>query len=152
MGIEISPPAILSRDHDLTEFDCGNLPLNNWLKRFAWQNQKANAANTFVVCVGNRVIGFYSLAVGAVEPIEAPQRLKKGLARHPIPIMVLARLAVHKEYQGLKIGSDLLKDAIVRTLKVLKMQVSRLYWYMRKMKRPVNFIAGSISNRGPLLP
>lgn len=118
MGIEISPPAILSRDHDLTDFDCGNLPLNNWLKRFAWQNQKANAANTFVVCVGNRVIGFYSLAVGAVEPIEAPQRLKKGLARHPIPVMVLARLAVHKEYQGLKIGSDLLKDAIIRTLKV----------------------------------
>ncbi len=117
MGIKISPPAILTRHHNLHEFDCGSLQLNSWLKRFVWQNQKANAANTFVVCVEQRVIGFYSLAVGAVEAIEAPQRLKKGLARHPIPVMILARLGVDKNYHGRKIGSDLLKDAIVRTLK-----------------------------------
>ena len=82
------------------------------------QLRNLQGSKIFVVCVGNRVIGFYSLAVGAIEPIEAPRRLKKDLARHPIPVMVLARLAVDKEYQGLKIGSDLLKDAIIRTLKV----------------------------------
>lgn len=90
--------------------------LNNWLKRFAWQNQKANAARTFIISVKNKVVGFYSLAVGGVEHITAPDRIKKGLARHPIPVMILARLAVDQKYQGMNIGRGLLKDAIRRTL------------------------------------
>ena len=92
--------------------------LNTWLQRYAWQNQQANAATTFVVCIENQnqVVGYYSLAVGAVDHATAPQRIKKGLARHPIPVMILARLAVDKRYQGKKIGRWLLKDAIQRTL------------------------------------
>lgn len=64
------------------------------------------------------MVGYYSLAVGAVDPMEAPERVKKGLARHPTPVMVLARLAVDRGYQGHGIGSALLKDALLRTLQV----------------------------------
>ena len=71
---------------------------------------------TFVVYSQNYVVGYYSLAVGSVEHEVVPLRVRKGLARHPIPIMVLARLAVDLRYQGRKIGRGLLKDAILRTL------------------------------------
>lgn len=116
MGITISVPVKLSKHHILEDFDCGYPQLNKWLQRYAWQNQQANAVRTFVVCIENQVVGFYSLAVGAVDHIDAPQRVKKGLARHPIPVMILARLAVDRRYQGMRIGSGLLKDAILRTL------------------------------------
>ncbi len=116
MGIELTPPSPLEKTHILKEFDCGYPQLNLWLQRYAWQNQKAGAARTFVVCTGKRVVGFHSLAVGAVEHVDAPGRIKKGLARHPIPVMVLARLAVDRSCQGLKIGKGLLKDAILRTV------------------------------------
>jgi GNAT superfamily N-acetyltransferase len=116
VGIEISTPVRLSRYHIVEGFDCGYPQLNEWLQRYAWQNQQANVARTFVVCVKSRVVGFYSLAVGAVDHIEAPQRVKKGVARHPIPVMILARLAVDRRYQGMGIGRGLLKDSILRTI------------------------------------
>ncbi len=106
----------MSRVHEIKDFDCGNPLLNIWLQRYAWQNQQANAARTFVVCYHNRVVGYYSLTVGAVDHVTASSRIKKGLARHPIPVMILARLAVDRRYQGMKIGKSLLKDAILRTL------------------------------------
>lgn len=112
-----SSPSILSKEHIITNFDCGQPLLNNWLKRFAWQNQQANASKTFVIAIEYQVIGFYSLAVGSIEHMVASDRIKKGLARHPIPVMILARLAVDQKYQGMKIGSGLLKDAIGRTIK-----------------------------------
>ena len=115
-NVTLSPPSLLNENHNLDDFDCGNAILNNWLKRYAMQNQRANSAKTFVVCDNNRVIGFYSLAVGSIEHEVASKRTKKGLARHPIPVMILARLAVHIKYQGKKIGSGLLKDALLRTL------------------------------------
>ena len=109
-------PVLLSAEHDAGTFDCGNAALNEWLRRYAWQNQRANAAKTFVVCLGRKIIGYYSLAVGAVDHAAAPARIRKGLARHPIPVMVLARLAVDINHQGKKIGRGLLKDALLRTL------------------------------------
>jgi GNAT superfamily N-acetyltransferase len=116
LGIKISTPVRLSKHHIVEGFDCGYPQLNEWLQRYAWQNQQANTARTFVVCVENRVVGFYSLAVGAVDHIDAPQRVKKGLARHPIPVMILARLAVDLRYQGMGIGRGLLKDSLLRTI------------------------------------
>jgi predicted N-acetyltransferase YhbS len=71
-----------------------------------------------VVCDGDAVVGYYSLAVGAVDHAQAPARVKKGLARHPIPVMVLARLAVDVRYQGQKMGQGLLKDALLRTVQL----------------------------------
>lgn len=106
----------LRREHVLDAFDCGQPDLNAWLIKYALQNQSANAAQTYVGLVDNRVVGYYSLAVGQVEYSEAPERLRKGLARHPVPVMLLARLAVHKNWQGKGVGRALLRDAILRTL------------------------------------
>ena len=106
----------LRREHPIDAFDCGQPDLNRWLVRHALQNQGASAAQTYVGLVDGAVVGFYSLAVGQVEYADAPERLQKGLARHPVPIMLLARLAVHHDWQGKGIGRALLRDAVLRTL------------------------------------
>jgi GNAT superfamily N-acetyltransferase len=105
----------LCPEHRINEFDCGREELNRYLSRYAWQNQQAGAAQTYVGLVGDSVAGYYSLAVGHVTHEEAPERLTKGLARHPVPIMLLARLAVDRRWQGQGIGKALLKDAMQRT-------------------------------------
>lgn len=106
----------LNNSHDVDTFDCGKEPLDRFLKRHALVNQKASSAQTYVVCRGDgRVVGYYSLVVGAVEHQDAPGRVTKGLARHPVPVMLLARLAIDKSEQGQGLGKALLKDAILRT-------------------------------------
>lgn len=106
----------LRRDHHVDSFDCGQEGLNRFLIRYAFQNQQAEASQTYVALVDETVVGFYTLVVAQVEYDDAPQRLAKGLARHPIPLMLLARLAVSMNWQGKGLGSGLLKDAMVRTL------------------------------------
>ena len=100
----------------VSSFDCSHPVLNQFLQRYALVNQKANSAQTYVCCRGAEVVGFYSLAVGSVEPEAAPARIRKGLARHPVPVMILARLAVDRKHQGVGLGAALLKDALLRTL------------------------------------
>lgn len=106
----------LDRTHLVDSFDCGHEDLNRYLRRFALNNQSAGSAQTYVAVADNRVIGYYSLAVGAVAHSEAPTRIVKGLARHPIPVMLLARLAVHHTTRGQGLGAALLYDALARTL------------------------------------
>jgi GNAT superfamily N-acetyltransferase len=106
----------LDRFHTVDGFDCGREPLNRFLIRFALQNQQAGASQTYLALAGEQVAGFYSLAVGQVEYDDAPPRLTKGLAHHPVPIMLLARLAIATEWQGKGLGAGLLKDATLRTL------------------------------------
>lgn len=106
----------LRLEHRIESFDCGQSDLNTWFRKNALQNQLSNAAQTYVGLVNGTVVGFYSLAVGQVEYPDAPDRLRKGLARHPIPIMLLARLAVDIEWQSRGIGRALLRDAVLRTL------------------------------------
>lgn len=106
----------LQRGHSVQGFDCGRDPLNRFLIRFALQNQQAGASQTYLAMADSEVAGYYTLAVGQVEYAGAPERLKKGLARHPIPIMLLARLAIAADWQGKGLGSGLLKDAMLRTL------------------------------------
>ena len=96
-------------------FDCGQAALNQFLQRYAWVNQRAGSAQTYVCCHSDVVVGFYSLAVGSVDPDTAPSRVMKELARHPVPVMILARLAVDKEHQRKGLGQALLKDALLRT-------------------------------------
>jgi len=107
----------LRPDHSIEGFDCGREELNRYLLRFAWANQQAGAAQTYLGLVEDHIVGYYTLAVGQVTSEEAPERLTKGLARHPVPIMLLARLAVTLTSQGEGIGKALLRDAMQRTLR-----------------------------------
>jgi GNAT superfamily N-acetyltransferase len=113
-----SGPILLEKSHDFLEFDCGKEPLNTFLARHALANQANGSARTFVGLDGNRVIGYYSLAVGSVIHDEAPERMAKGLAKHPIPILLMARFAVDRSCQGQGIGRGLFKDALKRCLSV----------------------------------
>ena len=106
----------LRRDHPVEGFDCGYAELNRYLVRYAWQNQQAGAAQTYVGIVDQVIVGYHTLAVGHVTLEHAPERLSKGLAKHPVPIMLLARLATDHRWQGQGIGKALLRDAMQRTL------------------------------------
>jgi len=114
--LSFSPPERLSSIHETSKFDCGRPELNVWLQRFALQNQAAHAATTWVVCPeeSSRVVGYYALASGSVDHAVAPARVSTGLARHPIPVVILARLAGDLEYGDKGLGSALFKDALVR--------------------------------------
>jgi GNAT superfamily N-acetyltransferase len=106
----------LRRDHPVDGFTCGSSELDRFLARYAFVNQQANSSQTYLGLREVEVIGFYTLVVGQVDCDEAPRRLTKGLAHHPVPIMLLARLAVGLAWQGRRVGAALLKDAMRRTL------------------------------------
>jgi|SRR5579859_1655224 len=106
----------LRRDHAVDGFDCGKDALNRFLARHALQSQQAGASTSYVALQDDAVVGFYSLAVGQADYDDGPPRLTKGLARHPVPLMLLVRLAVSAERHGQKLGAGLLKDAMLRTL------------------------------------
>ena len=115
MSQVVSAPEHLTGGHDVSAFDCGVPQLNDWLKRRALQNETHRASRTFVVTASGRVVGYYALATGAVAHAEATGRVRRNLPE-PIPVMVLARLAVDRAYQGAGLGAALLKDALLRTL------------------------------------
>ena len=108
--------AKLKRVHTVDDFDCGADPLNFYLKRFGLPNQSAGGAQTYVAELDGRVIGYYSLSAAQVEYAEAPARLAKGMARHPISVILIARLAVDRTWQGKGLGAALLVDALRRIL------------------------------------
>lgn len=106
----------LQRTHEIETFDCGQPELNRFLIRHALQAQQVNSSQTYVGLSGKTVIGFYTIVAGEVRHADAPARVVKGMPRYPIPLLVLARLAVHSEWQGRGIGAGLLLDALGRTL------------------------------------
>lgn len=105
----------LRADHELDRFDCGKEDLNRFLKRYALTSQNASSAQTYVLARDRTVLGYYSLTAGSIEHDATTPRIRKGLARHPIPVVLLARLAVDKTLQGRGAGSALLKDGLLRT-------------------------------------
>ena len=110
-------PRILQKEDLGVAFDCGNAALNRYLQQFAFQSQQGQSARTYVTFTDSEELaGYYTLAYGAVEHEEAPSRVKKGLAKHPVPVMVLAKLAVARSFQGKGLGKGLLRDALLRTL------------------------------------
>jgi len=115
MSEAVSAPEHLTSEHDVSAFDCGVPELDDWLKRRALQNDASRASRTFVVIANRRVVGYYALATGAVSHAEATGRVRRNMPE-PIPVMVLGRLAVDREYQGTGLGVALLKDALLRTL------------------------------------
>lgn len=117
----------LERRHLVESFDCGREPLNRFLVRYALQSQQAGASQTYVALVDDLIAGYYTLVFGQVEFEDAPQRLTKGLARHPVPIMLLARLAVAAAWQGKGLGAGLLKDAMLRMLQAAEIAGIRAF-------------------------
>ncbi|MFC1603151.1 GNAT family N-acetyltransferase [Pseudomonadota bacterium] len=113
--MEIKAPCPISDKHDASTFDCGHATLNDWLQKRAIKNEGKGASRTFVVCKGNTIIGYYSLAVGAVTREEASNKVRRNMLE-PIPVMVLGRLAVDTQWQDKDLGVGMLKDAIMRTL------------------------------------
>lgn len=110
----LSSPVPISTAHTLAGFDCNAAALNEYLQRHALTNHRNESARTYVACRGERIVAYYTLAAGAVVPQEAPDRVTKGLARHPVPVILLARLAVDRSEQGQGLGKGLLKDALLR--------------------------------------
>lgn len=111
---DFGPVEKLRQDHELDPFDCGQEDLNRFLKRYAWASQQSGSAQTYVVVKDGAVRGYYSLTVGSVSHAAASERARKGQPRHPIPVAILARLAVDVGEQGKGLGSALLKDALLR--------------------------------------
>jgi GNAT superfamily N-acetyltransferase len=113
--------APLTAQHRLAEFDSGKPALNDWLLRHAMQAQASGSARTFVAVDGERVAGYFSLTVGQVGQVdtaEVTERVRKGMGSYPIPVVILARLAVSVQDQGRGIGAGLLQEAVVRTLQL----------------------------------
>lgn len=112
---EAGPPEKLLAAHDVSAFDSGEPALDDWLRRRALPNEEGGASRTYVVCVGAKVVGYYSLALGAVAHTHAPGRVRRNMP-DPVPAMILGRLAIDKDYQGTGLGAGLLRDAILRTI------------------------------------
>ncbi len=115
MGIKL--PATITADHDLATFDCGEASLNDWLKRRAFKNHASGASRCFVVCSSATVIGCYSLSAGAICHESAPKNLQRNMP-DPLPVLLLGRLAVDKQYHNQGIGQALLRDAMLRAVSV----------------------------------
>lgn len=116
MKDKIVPSRKLEANDPVDAFDCGQRGLNNYLKRHAWNNQRANVAQTYVACADSVIAGYFTLCAGSMDYGNVPERIAKGLAKHQVPMMLLARLAVDSKFQKQGIGTALLKDALTRTL------------------------------------
>ncbi len=108
----LSAPVPLTAEHDLSAFDCGEPVLNDWLRNRALKNE-SRFSRTYVVCQGNRVVGYFCISAGAVERAAAPSKVRRN-APDTIPVSVIGRLAVSRDQAGKGLGADLLSDALRR--------------------------------------
>ncbi|MDL2272706.1 GNAT family N-acetyltransferase [Desulfovibrio sp. OttesenSCG-928-I05] len=115
MTMELSAPAPLTLAHNTALFSCGEPVLDDWLRGRAVKNETSGATRTYVVCSGDEVVGYYSLAVGSIEHKFTPGNIRRNMPQ-PVPVMLLARLAVDRRYAGRNIGTGMLRDALLRTL------------------------------------
>lgn len=118
MILKLGAPEPLSTLHHLDDFECGEIVLDEWLKRRAMINQLSGASRTFVVVnQNNRICGYYAIAAGAVSRQMATGAVRRNMP-DPIPVLVLARLAVDRRDQGMHLGASLLQDAVNRAISV----------------------------------
>ena len=115
-GFLMNSPEKLNKTHNIRNFDCGSQKLNEYLKKYAFQNQKKNISNTFVAQKGGKVVGYYTLTFGSVDKTNLPSSVKRNLPNYQIPVMVLARLAVDKNEKNKGLGKGMLRDAVLRTI------------------------------------
>ncbi len=135
-----NPPVPIAAQHRVSAFDCGEEALNAYLRKFAFVNHQAGYARTFVVCdEADTVSGYYTLTASQVLHENASKRLARGAARHPIPVVLLARLAVDKTAQGRRLGQSLLLDAIRRVLDVAESLGVRALLVHAKHERASDF-------------
>ena len=112
---ELSAPVPLTPDHQLEAFQSGAESLDNWLKRRAHHNEDEGGSRTFVLCAGQRVAGYYSIAASSLLPGLATGRVRRNMP-NPIPVVLLGRLAIDRQWQGRGVGGDLLRDAVLRVV------------------------------------
>ena len=118
MNLHLSAPCPLAASHILNDFVCGETSLDDWLKRRALTNQLSGASRTFVVTdERGRVYDYYAMAAGAVSHQAATSAVRRNMP-DPVPVMVLARLAVDTAAQGVQLGGALLQDAVNRAVMV----------------------------------
>lgn len=118
MTLQLSAPQPLAASHILDEFACGEASLDEWLRRRARTNQLSGASRTFVVAgQDGRVYGYYAMAAGAVSHQAATSSVRRNMPDR-VPVMVLARLAIDRRAQGVKLGASLLQDAVNRAVAV----------------------------------
>jgi len=111
----LGAPTRIEASHDVSAFSCGYASLDDWLKRRELANPKRGASRTFVVCDENRVVAYYALAAGALASAEATGKFRRNMP-DPIPVAILARLAIDKNYQKQGLGRALFRDASLRIL------------------------------------
>jgi GNAT superfamily N-acetyltransferase len=111
----LSAPAPLAAEHELEPFSSGTEPLDDWLKRRARQNEASGGSRSYVICEGRRVIGYYSLAAGSVLHEAATGRVRRNMP-DPVPVALLGRLAIDRQWQGRGLGAALLRDAVLRVV------------------------------------
>ncbi|MFE3837563.1 GNAT family N-acetyltransferase [Pseudogemmobacter sonorensis] len=108
----LSAPVPLTVEHDLSAFDCGEPVLNDWLRHRALKNE-SRFSRTYVVCAGNRVVGYFCISAGSVDRAAAPGKVRRN-APDTIPVSVIGRLAISLDHAGKGLGADLLSDALRR--------------------------------------
>ena len=113
----LTPPTPITDKLELSNFDCGEFSLNEWLKRRAFKNHMTGASRCFVLCAGTDVIGYYSLSAGAISHEAAPKAMRRNMP-DPLPVLLLGRLAVDKRYHNQGFGQALLRDAMLRAVNV----------------------------------
>lgn len=111
-GLQLSAPTPLRAEHDLSDFDCGEPALNDWLRYRAMKNE-SRFSRSYVVCAGKRVVAYFCISAGAVEREVVPGKIRRN-APDAIPVSVIGRLAVDRNYAGKGLGADLLADALRR--------------------------------------
>src|SRR6266700_1909358 len=123
--MNLSSPVPIDKTHHTHSFDCGIEPLNQYLKKYALLNHQNRSARTYVALRENRLVGYYTLAAGSVSRDELPPRMAQGLGQYPVPITLLARLAVDLSERGKGLGRGLLKDAVLRAFQASELVGSR---------------------------
>ena len=147
----VSKPSPLI-NQDLSAFSSGNKALDAWLKKSALKAQRVNSSKVYVVCDKERVVGYYALATASILRGAVPDRVQTELPRHPVPGVLLARLAVDQEYQGLGIGKALVRDALQKSLAIQQIAGAAVLLVHSKDEKANEFYLSLGFERSPAIP